>query len=165
MRAIRITEFGGPEVLRLVDDHPEPEPRDGFDLLEIDTAGINYADTHQVDDSYLAPSKLPLIPGAEAVGHLSDGRRVVGLLAGGSTDLPLGAVLAKRLVVRGTVLRSRAHHEKAGVARGFAREVVPLLADGRVAPVVEQVLPLARATEAYDLVGSNTTVGKVVLTT
>jgi len=90
---------------------------------------------------------------------------LVGLLAGGSTDLPLGAVLAKRLVVRGTVLRSRAHHEKAGVARGFAREVVPLLADGRVAPVVEQVLPLARATEAYDLVGSNTTVGKVVLTT
>jgi len=83
VRAIRITEFGGPEVLRLVDDHPEPEPRDGFDLLEIDTAGINYADTHQVDDSYLAPSKLPLIPGAEAVGHLSDGRRVVGLLAGG----------------------------------------------------------------------------------
>ncbi len=83
MRAIRITEFGGPEVLSLVEDHPDPEPRDGLDLLEIDTAGINYADTHQADDSYLAPSKLPLIPGAEAVGHLTDGRRVVGLLAGG----------------------------------------------------------------------------------
>ncbi|MEX2550309.1 MAG: zinc-binding dehydrogenase [Nitriliruptoraceae bacterium] len=83
MRAIRITEFGGPEVLTLVEDHPEPEPRDGLELLEIGTAGINYADTHQTEDSYLAPTKLPLIPGAEAVGHLPDGRRVVGLLAGG----------------------------------------------------------------------------------
>ena len=83
MRAIRITEFGGPEVLRLVDDEPEPTPPPGTELLEIDAAGINYADTHQAEDTYLAPASLPMVPGAEAVGRLSDGRRVVALLAGG----------------------------------------------------------------------------------
>ena len=83
MRAIRITEFGRPEVLRLVEDEPEPTPPPGMELLEIDAAGINYADTHAAEDTYLAPSSLPMIPGAEAVGRLPDGRRVVALLAGG----------------------------------------------------------------------------------
>ncbi len=83
MRAIRITEFGGPEVLTLVDDQPEPTPRPGFEVLEVDAAGVNFADTHQAEDTYLAPSTLPLIPGAEAVGRLPDGRRVVALLPGG----------------------------------------------------------------------------------
>jgi NADPH:quinone reductase len=83
MRAIRITEFGGPEVLTYVDDEPEPRPGPGMALLEVDTAGINYADTHQAENTYLAPASLPMIPGAEAVGRLPDGRRVVALLAGG----------------------------------------------------------------------------------
>jgi NADPH2:quinone reductase len=83
VRAIRITEFGGPEVLTLVDDQPEPTPQPGFEVLEVDAAGINYADTHQAEDTYLAPSTLPLVPGAEAVGRLPDGRRVVALLPGG----------------------------------------------------------------------------------
>ncbi len=83
MRAIRITQFGGPEVLQLVDDEPDPVPPPGMELLEIAAAGINYADTHQAENTYLAPATLPMIPGAEAVGHLPDGRRVVALLAGG----------------------------------------------------------------------------------
>jgi NADPH2:quinone reductase len=83
LRAIRITEFGGPEVLTLVDDQPEPAPTPGFEVLEVDAAGVNYADTHQAEDTYLAPSTLPLVPGAEAVGRLPDGRRVVALLPGG----------------------------------------------------------------------------------
>ncbi len=83
MRAIRITEFGGPEVLTLVDDEPDPTPGPGRVVMEIDAAGINYADTHQAEDTYLTPSSLPMIPGAEAVGRLPDGRRVVALLGGG----------------------------------------------------------------------------------
>jgi len=83
VRAIRITQFGGPEVLQLVDDEPDPVPPPGMELLEIAAAGINYADTHQAENTYLAPATLPMIPGAEAVGHLPDGRRVVALLAGG----------------------------------------------------------------------------------
>jgi NADPH:quinone reductase len=83
MRAIRITQFGGPEVLELVEDQSEPEAAPGSTLLDISHAGINYADTHQAENSYLAPAELPLVPGAEAVGTTPDGRRVVALLGGG----------------------------------------------------------------------------------
>lgn len=89
---------------------------------------------------------------------------VVGLLAGASTDLPLGQLLRKRLTVRGTVLRARPPHEKAAVARAFAREVVPLLADGRVAPVDAGTFDLADAQGAYDRVASDEVVGKITLT-
>jgi NADPH:quinone reductase len=126
VRAIRITEFGGPEVLRLVDDQPEPEPGPGTQVLTVSHAGVNYADTHQAEDSYLAPSTLPLVPGAEAAGTLPDGRRVVALLASGgyaeraiapnltSFDLPDGVDdgQALALVLQGTtawhLLRSSA---------------------------------------------------------
>ncbi len=83
MRAIRIDRFGGPEVLELVADHPEPEPAPGMVPLEVSRAGINYADTHQVENSYLAPTSLPFVPGAEAVGTDPDGQRKVALLSGG----------------------------------------------------------------------------------
>jgi NADPH2:quinone reductase len=82
MRAIQITEFGGPEVLveRQVED---PQAPDGAVVLDVSAAGINYADTHQAENSYLAPAELPLIPGGEVVGTTPDGRRVVALVPGG----------------------------------------------------------------------------------
>jgi NADPH2:quinone reductase len=82
MKAIQVQQFGGPEVLELreLDD---PEVPEGAVLLDVDSAGVNYADTHQAENSYLAAAQLPLIPGGEAVGRTPDGRRVVALLAGG----------------------------------------------------------------------------------
>ncbi|REE94704.1 quinone oxidoreductase family protein [Thermomonospora umbrina] len=82
MRAIQITEFGGPEVLTPV-EIPEPVAGPGELLVEVSRAGVNYADTHQAEDSYLSRSALPLVPGGEVVGRASDGRRVVGLTGGG----------------------------------------------------------------------------------
>ena len=82
MHAIQIEQFGGPEVLELR-ELPDPIPRDNEILIDVTAAGINYADTHQVENSYLAPQKLPLIPGLEVVGRNSDGRRVVALVSGG----------------------------------------------------------------------------------
>ncbi|HKS47847.1 MAG TPA: NADPH:quinone oxidoreductase family protein [Amycolatopsis sp.] len=82
MRAVQVTEFGGPEVLRPV-ELPDPEPGEGQVLIEVDRAGINYADTHQAENSYLASAKLPLVPGGEVVGRTPGGRRVVALLNGG----------------------------------------------------------------------------------
>jgi len=82
VRAIQITEFGGPEVLTPA-DLPDPQPGPGQLLITVDRAGVNYADTHQAENSYLAPATLPLVPGAEVVGRTADGRRVVALVDGG----------------------------------------------------------------------------------
>ena len=79
MRAIQITEFGGPEVL-VLREIEEPQVPDGFVPVEVRAAGINWADTHQAENSYLAPAELPLVPGAEVVGTAPDGRRVVAML-------------------------------------------------------------------------------------
>ena len=82
MRAVQVTRFGGPEVLELV-DLPDPEPTGELQLVQVRAAGVNYADTHQTDDSYLAKQTLPMVPGAEVVGHTTDGRRVLALAATG----------------------------------------------------------------------------------
>ena len=86
MRAVQITEFGGPEVLHVV-DLPDPVAGDGLQLVEVTSAGINYADTHQVEDSYLSKTALPLVPGTEVVGTLPDGTRVAAFaMAGGYAE-------------------------------------------------------------------------------
>lgn len=82
MKAIQVTEFGGPEVL-VLRDLPDPEATDGLVPIEVSAAGINYADTHQTENTYLAPAELPMVPGAEVVGTAPDGTRVVALLSGG----------------------------------------------------------------------------------
>ncbi len=82
MRAIHITEFGGPEKL-VVSERPEPMAAEGEEVLDVLAAGINYADTHQTEDSYLAKQTLPLIPGSEVVVQGSDGRRLLGFVPGG----------------------------------------------------------------------------------
>ena len=87
----------------------------------------------------------------------------IGMMAGTRATLPISSILAKRLTLFGTVLRSRDVAEKAAATDAFARDVVPLLADGRVAPVVEATIPLAQAEQAYDLLESDATFGKVIL--
>jgi NADPH:quinone reductase len=82
MRAVQITRFGGPEVMDVV-DLPDPVPGDGEQLFDVSSSGVNFADTHQTENSYLAPQELPLIPGSEFVGSSDGCPRVVGLVAGG----------------------------------------------------------------------------------
>jgi len=83
VRAIQITEFGGPEVLELV-ELPAPEPAAGEVLIEVSRAGVNFADTHQRTNSYLAKAELPLVPGSEVAGiRLDTGERVVALCGAG----------------------------------------------------------------------------------
>ena len=76
MKAIQITQFGGPDVMQLV-DLPDPVPSDGEELIDVSCIGINYADTHQTENSYLSKQTLPLIPGLEVVGKTASGRRVL----------------------------------------------------------------------------------------
>ena len=82
MRAIQVSEFGGPEVLEQV-ELPDPVPADDEVVVEVARAGLNFADTHQRRDEYLAKAELPFIPGGEVSGTTADGRRVAALLTGG----------------------------------------------------------------------------------
>jgi NADPH2:quinone reductase len=82
MKAVQIEEFGGPEVLQLA-DVPKPEPGDGEVLIEVSRAGMNFADTHQRENSYLARYEVPLVLGGEVAGTTPDRRRVVALLRQG----------------------------------------------------------------------------------
>jgi NADPH:quinone reductase-like Zn-dependent oxidoreductase len=101
---------------------------------------------------------------ADIAGAALQGRIVlVGAIAGARATLTVPAIMGKRLTIIGTVLRARDAAEKAAATAAFVRDVVPMLADRKVAPVVECVLPLDRAAEAYDLVASDATFGKVIL--
>jgi NADPH2:quinone reductase len=89
---------------------------------------------------------------------------VVGLLAGSSVDLDLGALMRKRLTLVGTVLRSRPEWEKAELTARFSKHVAPLFGSGMLRPVVDRIVELDRISDAYDALGSNRTFGKIVLT-
>jgi NADPH2:quinone reductase len=83
MRAIQMREFGGPEVLELV-DLPPPVPGPDEVLIEVARSGVNFSDLYVRDNSYLAGSTLPLVPGSEVAGRrVEDGARVVALCGSG----------------------------------------------------------------------------------
>jgi len=82
MQAIRIEEFGGPELLQLVEVE-DPAPGADQVVVDVSRCGVNFADTHMTRNDYLAEQSLPLIPGAEISGRTADGRRVAALLGSG----------------------------------------------------------------------------------
>jgi NADPH:quinone reductase-like Zn-dependent oxidoreductase len=60
--------------------------------------------------------------------------------------------------------RTRTMDERAEIVRRFAADVLPALADGRIAPVIDRVFPLCDALAAQDYLRSNAQLGKVILT-
>src|SRR6266540_2366325 len=97
-------------------DLPEPVPAEGEVLIDVARAGVNFADTHQAEDTYLARRRLPFVPGLEAVGATPDGQRVAALLSGGG------------------------YAEKVTVARSLAFPVPGAVGDGAALAVVLQGL-------------------------
>ncbi|MBK7860709.1 MAG: NAD(P)H-quinone oxidoreductase [Archangiaceae bacterium] len=89
---------------------------------------------------------------------------VVGLTAGPSAEVPLRTVLSKRLHVIGTTLRSRGPKERAALAQGFTRTLLPLFKQGHLKAEVGVVKPFSEARAAFEAMASNDTYGKTVLT-
>lgn len=109
-----------------------------------------------------------LVGGAALSSHLASLREggrliLVGLLDGRKTELDLSLVLRRRLRIAGSVLRPRSRQEKAGLVSDFAAFALPRLRDGRLRPVVDRVLPLNRAPEAYQAIERGGVFGKIVL--
>jgi NADPH2:quinone reductase len=103
---------------------------------------------------------------AKNVGLLKlEGRLVnIAFQQGSQANLNLMLVMLKRLTITGSTLRARSNAEKAEIARAVEREVWPLLVNGRIEPVVDSVMPLAKAAEAHARMSGSTHIGKILLT-
>jgi len=169
-----MTEFGGPEVLRLA-ELPSPVAGPGEALIRVSRAGLNFADTHTRTNSYVQKARLPLVPGGEVAGTLEEsGERVVALVgSGGYAELAVaprervfaipdgvddGTALA--LVIQGTtawhLLRTAGRlaagetvvvHSAAGGVGSLATQLAPAFGAGRVIATAssEEKRDLARA--------------------
>ena len=93
-----------------------------------------------------------------------NGRLVlIGLLGGAAGEVNLAQLMMKRLRIIGSTLRARPIAAKAAVMDGLERDVWPRLARGDIKPIIETVMPLAKAGEGHALIATNETIGKVVL--
>lgn len=101
--------------------------------------------------------------------HLSllamEGRLVViGTQGGRHAEIDLWRVMARRLTVRGSTLRIRTVEQKAAVAAGMRRDVLPGFSDGTLRPVIDRVMPLEEVAAAHAVMEAGEHIGKIVLT-
>ena len=103
---------------------------------------------------------------AENLASLAQGGRVVviGTMGGNKATADLSLLMRKRGEIIGTVLRPRPLEEKIRATRLFAKDVLPLLAQGKVKPILDGALPLDRAREAHERLEKNDSFGKLVIT-
>lgn len=105
--------------------------------------------------SYLADNLKSLAIGGRLV--------VIGLMGGAKAEVSLAALLARRLSVIGSTLRSRPVEEKASIIAGFRRRFGADLEAGRIRPVIDRVLPLEAVADAHRAMKASEHFGKIVL--
>ncbi len=94
-----------------------------------------------------------------------DGRLVIIAVQGGvKCEFNAGLVLRRRLQITGSTLRPRPVAFKSAIAQSLRQQVWPLVANGRIKPVIHSTFPAERAADAHTLMESNQHVGKIVLT-
>ena len=88
---------------------------------------------------------------------------IIAVLTGAEAQINLLDLQKKRLRLIGSVLRSRSDEEKTAIVAAFQERFWPLLVDGRMRAVIEDVLPIERVADAQDILRQNRNIGKVVL--
>lgn len=83
MKSIIVKKFGGPDSM-IFQETADLKEILGHTLIDVKEIGVNFADTHQIKNTYLMPSRIPFIPGAEAAGFDKDNKRVIGISPMGS---------------------------------------------------------------------------------
>jgi len=84
-------------------------------------------------------------------------------MGGVQANVNLGMLMSKRISMRGCTLRTRTLEEKLTVTRRFATSVLPLLASGKVKPVIEQVYSMEEVGKAHVEMGENKNFGKLIV--
>jgi NADPH2:quinone reductase len=93
-----------------------------------------------------------------------EGRHVsIATLGGSKAELPIMLMMLKRLTITGSTLRTRTPEQKGAVVRGVHENVWPLFESGRIAPVIDSVMPLAQAADAQRRIESSAHIGKIIL--
>jgi NADPH:quinone reductase len=88
---------------------------------------------------------------------------LVGTTSGAKAELNFSLVMAKRLKIIGTVLRSRPNAEKAEATNAFAKDVIPLLESGKIRPNIDRIFKAEEIQKAHEYLESNESFGKIVL--
>ncbi|HVB62392.1 MAG TPA: NAD(P)H-quinone oxidoreductase [Ktedonobacteraceae bacterium] len=84
-------------------------------------------------------------------------------LGGAQANFNISLMMGKRISIRGCTLRSRTLEEKLAVTRRFATGVLPLLANGTVKPIIDQVYPLEQIADAHRAMEANKNFGKLIV--
>jgi putative PIG3 family NAD(P)H quinone oxidoreductase len=108
-----------------------------------------------VGAAYLKRNLETLAPGGRLVN--------IGLMGGSRAEIDLGLVLGKSLRLVGSRLRPRTVSEKIEITRRFEERFLPMLASGKLQPVIDRVFPITEAGAAHAHVKENRNIGKVVL--
>jgi NADPH2:quinone reductase len=106
-----------------------------------------------------APSLVTVLPALSIGGRVV----VIGTGAGSRAELDLRPLMRARGTISASTLRARPFADRVAVARLAERRVLPLLADGRIRPVVQARYPLSQAAEAYRRFAEGGKLGKIVL--
>jgi NADPH:quinone reductase-like Zn-dependent oxidoreductase len=88
---------------------------------------------------------------------------LIGLMGGAKSQIGLGPLLVRRLHLIGSTLRSRPVEAKAAMVAAFEARFGAALAEGKIRPVIDRVLPLAEASEAHRVVAASEHFGKLIL--
>lgn len=129
---------------------PDPEPGPDEVVVEVARAGMNFADTHQRQNQYLAKAELPLIPGQEIAGRTPDGRRVAAMIPNGAYAEKVAVPRSRLVPIPGDVTDEQA----AGVLIQGLTAWALLRISGRLEPgesVVVQAAAGGTGTQAVQL--------------